>query len=274
MSDTTTLQSPKKLFTILEYVIESGGAGVTEVATETGLAKSTVHLHLQTLTDLGHVVRRDNGYHPSLQLFEWGERIRNGIEAYRRGREEVDSLAERTAELVNFGIVENSTVRLVYLRQGEEAQHRSSDASVSTEFTSDAPNVRTISENYQHALGEELPMHATAMGKAILAELPDSSVSEIIERSGLHPYTKNTISSRDELFDELEKVRSQGFAEDDEERAEGVRCIGSSICQGKEPVAALSVSVRAERLQGEYKVEIARKVIDTSNMIEIELLYQ
>lgn len=269
--ETPVLESSQKLFSILEYVIQTGGTGVTNVANATSIAKSTVHLHLQSLQATGHVVKRGNEYHPSLQLFEWGERIRNNSEPYRKGREEINSLAEETNELVNLGVLENGTVRLVHLREVKKAGTDSSASSISTEFTAGSPKVSVLSDGYEHSLGRALNIHATAMGKAMLAEMPRGDVTSIVDLHGLPAHTENTITARDSLFKELEKVRSQGFAEDNEERVDGLSCVGAAICRNDEPVAAVSISGMANQLNGEYKEELARQANNTANMIEVKL---
>lgn len=272
-NETPTLESSRKVFSILENVIEAGGGGVTEIADATSLPKSTVHLHLQSLVETGQVVKREGTYHPSLQLFEWGERIRNDIEAYREGHEEIDSLAEETNELVNLGVIEDGRVRLVYLREIEEERTESSVPSISTEFKADAPKVTVLSEDYEHALGKELDVHATAMGKAMLAKMPKEEVESIIDRHGIPQHTENTITSRDCLFEELETIRSRGYAEDREERVNGLQCIGAAICRNDQPMAAISISGPTKQWNGEHKVDLADRVMNTANVIEIKLTH-
>lgn len=272
-SDTPPLESSRKLFSILEYLIRTGGAGITDVAEATSLPKSTVHLHLQSLLATGHVVKQGDTYQPSLQLFEWGERVRHNITAYRKGREEVDSLAEESNELVNLGVIENGKVRLVYLREVRGDRSKSSVPSVSTEFKTDTPNRSVLGEDYKHIPGKTLDIHATAMGKAMLAEMPREDVEAIVESHGLPRHTDNTITSTDRLFAELESIQSKGYAKDNEERVDGLRCVAAAICDNDEPVAAVSISALSNQWHGEYSAELADRVMNTANMIEIKLTH-
>lgn len=271
--NTLELTTTEKQFRVLEYLIQADGDGVTGVADATSLPKSTVHLHLQSLIAVGHVVKRGEEYRPSLQLFEWGERVRNNVEAYRKGREEINSLAAETNELVNLGVVENGKVRLIYIHEVTEDRTDSSTPSISTEFETVAPKVTVLSENYEHAHGKELNIHATAMGKAMLAEMAREEIESIVDNHGLPLHTSNTITTSDRLFRELDTIRSRGFAEDNEEQIDGLYCVGAAVCRNDEPIAAISISGDVNQWNGEYKEELAEKAINTANVIEIKLAH-
>lgn len=272
-SDAPPLESSRKLFSILEHLVQTGGAGITDIARATSLPKSTVHLHLQSLLATGHAVKDSDTYRPSLELFEWGERVRYGIAPYRKGRAEVNSLAEKTNELVNLGVIENGKVRLVYLREISGGGSDSSAPSVSTEFEADTPDRSVLGEDYKHTPGRTLDIHATAMGKAMLAEMPREEVEAVVDAQGLPRHTDRTITSADRLFEELEEIRSEGYAEDDEERVDGLCCVAAAICDSDGPAAAVSVSVLSKQWYGEYSTELAERVTNTANMIEIKLTH-
>lgn len=272
MGDTPVLQSSEKMFSILEYLIEAGGAGVTEVANTTSIPKSTVHLHLKSLIESGYVVKSGQEYRSSLKLLELGERARQNAEVYRKGREEIDTLARETNELVNLGVLENGKVRLVYPREANDKQSTASP-SVSTEFEATRPRVSVLSEDYEHAPGTALDIHATAMGKAILANLPGEAVDRIVDRHGLHKHTDNTVSTRDELRAELESVRADGYATDIEGRIDELCCVAASISPKDDPIAAVSISGFAEQWNGEYRETLAAEVQNTARMIEIKLTH-
>jgi DNA-binding IclR family transcriptional regulator len=274
MTASTTLGSSEKQFNIIELLIQENGAGVTEIATELSIAKSTVHVHLQTLCEIGVVIQKDEEYHPSMELFKWGEQVRNNIPAYRNGRKEIDRLARETNDLVNFGIPENGKMRIIYLHDGTQLDEDSSTgAAESTQFTADPPKVKTIEEEHTHALGETLYMHASAMGKAVLSAFPEARVESIIKEQGLPAFTDNTITDRDELFDVFERIRSSGVARDREERTEGVRCVAAPIIREGTPIAAISVTGPVKRFQQENEDKIARNVLNTSNAIQAKLTY-
>lgn len=91
--------------------------------------------------------------------------------------------------------------------------------------------------------GRVLPLHCTSVGKAILAYLPQEEVDAILDRWGMEPRTPQTITSREDMYEELRKIREQGYAVDNEEETPGVRCIGVPIRNlDGYPTGAISIS--------------------------------
>jgi DNA-binding IclR family transcriptional regulator len=84
--------------------------------------------------------------------------------------------------------------------------------------------------------------HPSAAGKVLLSELSDKEIYDIYPDRTLRPFGKNTITDFEQLFKELEVVRKQGYAIDDEEYYEGVRCVGAPIRAGEKIVAAVSIT--------------------------------
>jgi IclR family acetate operon transcriptional repressor len=114
------------------------------------------------------------------------------------------------------------------------------------------------------AVGSRTPLHATGAGKALLANLPSVRRDALLERLDLRGYTAHTIVDRGVLRRTLEEVREKGYALDDEEYDEGVRCVAVAVVgpPGREPaagapVAALSISAPASRLSRQRCAEIA-----------------
>jgi DNA-binding IclR family transcriptional regulator len=270
--DTPVLQSSQKQFNILEQLTQADGAGITELSEATSLPKSTVHLHLQSLIEAGYVVKSGREYTPSLKLLRMGEQTRESVELYREGREEIDSLARETNELVNLGLFENGKVRLLYLRE-THGDRPTESPSVSTEFEATRQRVSVLSEDYGHAPGTALDIHATAMGKAILAALSRETVERIIDEHGLPRHTEQTITSYEELFAELEAIRTRGYAEDVEGRAENLYCVAAAVSNNDEPIGAVSITGISDQWNGEYQERLADKIMDTARMIEIKLAH-
>jgi len=124
-------------------------------------------------------------------------------------------------------------------------------------------------------VGSRAPAYCTAVGKAMLAELPEGEVSKIVRRWGLKPVTANTIKTATALKAELGAVRSRGYAIDDEEKEEGLRCVSAAVRghSGK-LFAAMSVSGPAFRITKERIPEIGRAVMQAANELSAELGYQ
>jgi len=113
------------------------------------------------------------------------------------------------------------------------------------------------------------------MGKAILAHLPEERIEEILDTHGLTKATPNTVASREELFDELNRIRDQGIAFDDGERIPGLRCVAAPILSNNGRVlGAISVSGPSNRVGGDYwEEELAQQVLEKVNVIELNVTY-
>jgi DNA-binding IclR family transcriptional regulator len=273
MAEPEVIDSSQKLFTVLEKVIEKGEAGVSEIARETSIPKSTTHLHLQSLLVAGCVTKRGGRYQPSLQLFEWGEKARNRTELYVVGREEVDKLTAEVQGVAKIGVLEDDIVRLAYVTESMKDNNESSKQVISTEFSADSPGDIDSGSDYRGLLGKEMELHATAIGKAVLAEMTDQRVESVVETHGLVRCTQNTITDRDALYDELTRVRDQGYAIDSGEWVEGLSCIGAAITVDSTPVGAISIAGPGSQMDGDLSDEIARQVINAANIIKVKLTH-
>jgi IclR family acetate operon transcriptional repressor len=109
--------------------------------------------------------------------------------------------------------------------------------------------------------GSRNPMHSSGIGKALLAYYDAPRLKAIIDSAGLHRFTDKTITDPDLLTEELARIRRSGFAVDDEERTEGMRCIAAPVFNVHgEPFAGLSVSGPAFRIPMNATPELGRVV--------------
>ncbi len=116
--------------------------------------------------------------------------------------------------------------------------------------------------------GTSNAIHASGIGKALLANLPEDRVKGIIASRGLDRFTDNTITDTDKLFEELAMIRRKGYAVDDEERTEGMRCIASAIFDAYgEPIAGLSVSGPTFRMPENATSEIGESVTKSAREV-------
>ncbi|MBX0323205.1 IclR family transcriptional regulator [Halomicroarcula sp. F13] len=246
-----TIDATKTSLRIIEELKRLDGAGVTTVADELGIAKSTVHNHLQTLTEEEYINCEDGVYRVGLRFLELGEYTRNRMDIYEKARPEVLALAEETGEMANAAVEEHGTGVYITRAEGTEA------VSVDT------------------YAGKRVKLHCTALGKTILAELPEDRVDEIIETHGLPERTENTITDPDELKAELDAIRDRGYAYDREERLPGLRCVAAPVVsEDGRVVAALSVSGPTTRIKGDlFHEEIPELLRSSANVIEINMAY-
>lgn len=247
-----TLQTVSTSSQVMTTLKELNGAGVTELATELGISKSTAHIHLTTLVENGLVVKRDGQYELALKLFAFGEYVRNQNPLYRHGKPQVDELADKTGQYVHIVTKENGRAVNLYQVKG--------DTSVRGEYQTTKPQQR------DH-------LHYTASGKAILAYLPEQRVDEIIDQYGLPKRTANTVTDPETLFEELATIRDRGYAYNNEEEIEGFRAIGAPIqTPNGDVLGSLSVSGPASILQGDrFKETLPEQVVNSANVIEVNI---
>ncbi|OLZ39466.1 transcriptional regulator [Natrinema saccharevitans] len=238
-------------FRIIELLMEEDGMGLSELARELDLAKSTVHRHLSTLRDLEYVTREDDVYRTGLRFLEIGERTRTRSDAYQLAEEKVADLAAETEERSQFIVEEYGQGVYIFRETGERA-------------------VRTDSE-----IGKRIPIHATAAGKAILASLSDDRIDEIIDQRGLPALTEHTTTDEDALWTELEEIRDRGYSINDQENTSGLRAIGVPVqYETGEPLGALSVSGPTHRFRGTlFDETLPNLLLGTANELELNIQY-
>lgn len=234
---------------IVEVLEERQKARVTEIADEVSFSKSTVHNYLSTLREREYVVQEGDFYRLGLRFLDLGESTRYNTNLYQIARPHVDDLADDINELVSLVTEENGQAVYIYREQG-------------------TPDV-----NFSTRVGRRIQMHCTAVGKAMLAYMPEAYVEEIVETHGLPRRTKNTITDRESLYEALEEVRETNIAFDREEYGEGLRCIATPIVQSNERIlGSISVSAPTTRMQNnEFEQETRESLKEAANVIELNV---
>ena len=245
------IKSDGTLFDIIELLRELDGAGVTELAQQLDVAKSTVHGHLTTMREYRFVVKRGQQYYLGLGFFDYGQYVRGQLDIFRSGMLAVDRLEKETGEMSWLITHEGGKAMYVYGRGGENDI-----------------NINTI-------LGTWVHMHCNSGGKAILAHLPRSETDRIIDQHGLPKRTGNTITSRSELHEELAQIREQGYALNLSEDLEGIHAIGIPLLFEGEIQGALSIAGPAHRLpKARCEGEVLDQLQAATNEIEMNLAYR
>jgi len=230
----------------------SSECSLAELCIALGLHKSTVHRLMMVLEQHRLVDKNpETGrYRLGLKLFEFGSKAIAALDPRRHARPHLDRLQRELAETVFFCILDDGQV--FYLDKVESQQ-----------------SIRTAC-----TVGSRAPAYCTAVGKAMLAELPDAEVSDIVRRWGLKAITANTITTAAALKAELKAVRSRGYAIDNEEKEQGLRCISAAVRghSGK-LFAAISVSGPAFRITKGRIPEIGHVVMRAANDLSVEFGY-
>src|SRR5437016_3518226 len=231
----------------------SSECSLAEICTTMKLHKSTVHRLMMVLEQHRLVDKNpDTGrYGLGLKLFELGSKAAGAVDFRRHAKPYLDRLQHELGETVFFCILDDGQV--FYLEKIESQQ-----------------SVRTAC-----VVGSRAPVHCTAVGKAMLAELTEAEVNEIIRQWGLKAITVNTITTSSALKAELRAIRSRGYAIDNEEKEAGLRCVSAAVRgdSGK-LLAALSVSGPAFRLTQERVPSIGKAVMQAASELSRELGYK
>lgn len=244
-----TLQSVERTFEVLEMLSGRGTMGVRELAHETGLNTTVVFRILSTLVQLGYIIKdtETDRYELTYKLLSVGERVAERNTAASLAHKKLVHLARDCGETVHF--VERSGTNIRY----------------TDKVTPDANIFATGSY-----VGLELPLAATAVGKAILSKLTDKEVRKVWENSDIIQHTPHTICDIDTLLVELADAKKTGFAYDMEERELGLMCVGVSLADYKgEYNYGISISAPVVRMTEEHMQEIRQMLSKTRDEIAV-----
>lgn len=225
----------------------------SEVARHCGLSRPTAYRLLNTLLNRGYVTpdrSQEEKYRLGYKILELSKSLLDSVELRQQALPFLQDLSRTVNETVHLAVLDRNEV--VYIEKVESNQA-----------------VRMHS-----TIGSRNPVHCTALGKAILAYLPPEPQAALLEKASLSRRTLRTITDRAELQAHLEQVRAQGFAVDDMENEDGIRCVGAPIFdhQGR-VIAALSVSGPAYRLDLERAYQLAAQVKAAGRAVSRELGY-
>lgn len=250
MGESNGVKAIRTMSRIVDLLIEEEGAGVSTIASELDLAKSSVHQQLTTLRSLNYVVKEDNKYHVGLRFLSIGDHARARHEAYHLAKPMVKQLVEECDERAQFFVEENGRAVIVYMESGE----------------------RGVKAD-RHT-GKYRYMHSSAGGKAMLAHMDRSRVESIIDQWGLPEETEATITKKDALFEELEQIREQGYAVNDEESISGIFAMAAPVVANDEVVGSFSVPGPRYRMQTDwFREELPDLLRGAANELEIKLEY-
>ncbi|MDR1109428.1 MAG: IclR family transcriptional regulator [Deltaproteobacteria bacterium] len=221
------ISSLEKGLKILEAIVENGRLSVTRAANLLGINRASSHRFITTLRDLGYVRRDGHGdYEATFKLLGLGMAQADKFEIRRMAKPFMRDLAAEFDETVNLGILDRGQV--VYLDKVESRELLRMDSGI----------------------GTSCPPHATALGKAMVAFLPQPELDEFLAGGPFEALTANTITRPAEIAAEMARIRTRGFAVDNEELALHLYCVAAPIFDlNGYPSFALSVSGPASRVK-------------------------
>lgn len=213
------VQSVARAAEIVNCFRSSNELGISEIANEMDLNKSTVFGLVNTLVRYGYLEQTDNKkYRLGISLFELGNLVLSRIDIREDTKRVCSALVQKYPATLHIATQDAGEV--IYLDKLERG-----DSLIS------ASNI-----------GRRAPMHCTGVGKAMLAYLPEKYLKDYIFKAPLKRLTQNTITTRKELLKELDAVRASGYAVDREEIELGLTCIAAPILQ-RDGMPELAVSL-------------------------------
>ncbi|WP_436789778.1 IclR family transcriptional regulator [Yinghuangia sp. YIM S10712] len=218
------VQSLERAFDLLEVIADAGGVlGLSDLASRSGLPMPTIHRLVRTLVRTGYL-RQDSSRRYALgpRLIRLGESAGRLLGSWARPY--LAELMESTGETANLAVLESGEV--VYVGQ-VPSRH----------------SMRMFTE-----VGRRVQPHCTAVGKVLLAQLPDDQAARALGPGPLTAHTAFTVTDPAELLRQFAAIRQQGYAIDDQEQELGVRCIAVAV-PGAPTATAMSVSGPEGRLR-------------------------
>ena len=222
------MKSLSKALDTIDAVAEAGSVGIRELATITGLPPSTTHRIVATLVRK-HYFQQDpvtKRYSLSFRFLELGSKVQQQTHLTSIAHPHLERLMAETRESINLAVRDRDSA--VYL---DIVQSKYSMLQLFTRP------------------GARVPLYATGVGKLFLSQMSVSDLDAYLQRVALTPFTRYTLIERNKIIDNLKQIRTKGFAVDNEEMEEGVRCVAACVFDyNGQPAASVSITGAAMRV--------------------------
>lgn len=249
---TATLKTVDKALNAVDFLAVFGGkVGVRELAEYLSIDKSSMHRLLTTLEQHGYVAQDPitGKYQLGTRVFEVGAVLLNQINLRAAAHAHLERLARETGEGVHLAVESADQCAYVDKIEGEKALRSSSQ------------------------LGWRQPLHCTALGKVLLAYLPDHRIDHLLRTEELKPLTPYTITDPDRLVAQLSEIRRTGIALDHQEIEVGLCCVAAPIFgTGGQVVGAVSIAGPVQRFGPERLPQLSQLVRRTAKAISRDLI--
>lgn len=239
MRDRQFISSLERGLKILEILGEASmPLSLTEVAKRTRLTKTTIQRFLHTLFAIGYVTRDENKkYSLTPKVLSLGFNFLNKSALTKLVRPHIDDLSLALEKTINLAVLDGFEV--VYLYRKE---------------------VRRFLK-YDLGPGSRLPAYCTAAGKILLAGLPDDNLLKILEINDLNPITPKTITSKERLWEEIEKTRKRGYSICDRELSMDLYSMAFPLLdkEGK-TIAAINITMSAGSANARFRKDLINRL--------------
>ncbi|MCB2169292.1 MAG: IclR family transcriptional regulator [Deltaproteobacteria bacterium] len=247
-----TIERAAFIFDILSQF--PNGLSLGELARKTNLPKGTAHRLLSSMAYFDFIRQEPTtkNYHLGFKLADLGNLLLTQIDLRSQARSFLINLSETVKETVHLVVLDKD--KALYIDK--------------VDLHPKASGLHMVSR-----LGSRIALHCSSVGKVLLAHMGKTDAEKLISGIGLTKRTQNTISDPEELMQHLSFVRENGYAIDDEENEEGIRCVAAPIRNGNCKVeAAVSISGPTTRItMDRIETELKKLICETANNISIQL---
>lgn len=244
------MKTTVKSLEILEMIREEQPVRVTDVAEAFDMNRGSAYTHLATLKEFGYANEEDGKYWLGAPLIRLGQTAKTQCPVLQAASSIVSEVANETNERTQFFMEEQG--KLWYI--SGDSGNRGIDTGVD--------------------VGTAVPIHATASGKAVLANVTPEKREEMIQDIGFEEYNSNTITDYDALMEEVETVRDRGFAISQQEITDYLNSVAVPITSSEaSSVGALCIIGPAQYLKPEYmKNELVDELMAYANKLEVDVM--
>ncbi len=246
------IQVADRLFLALETLASEGPMGLQDISTSLGLNKSTTHRVLNSLIYMGYVKQdaATSKYRLSFKIWEIANQLLSKIDVVEIARPFIKELVSTIEETVH--LVQLDGINCIYIDKAES-------------YT----NTIRMASN----VGKSIPLYCSGVGKALLANMPDEKIQAIWEQSDITRHTEHTITDFSSFMEEIQLIRTQGYALDNEENEKGVRCMAVALTNHRgTPLYAFSISAPLNRMSDQRILDLAPHVLETKKQLQEYLL--
>ncbi|OLN21964.1 IclR family transcriptional regulator [Domibacillus antri] len=251
MERENVVKSVARALDIIALVSASrNGLGVTEIANQMDINKSSVFRTLATLMQYGYIEQNEETgrYRIGYAFLDVSSRLLDSLDVRSEAQPVLKQLEDETNEVVHLVVYDRGEVVYIEKLDGHEALRMHSK------------------------VGKRAPVHCTSVGKAILAHLPAAEVIDILDRKGMPVHTEHTITSKQTFLEELTNVKKNGYALDLEENEPGIRCIAAPVFDHNGNVAAaVSISGPTLRMTDDRIKTLQKRMIEAGARISKRL---
>jgi len=244
------IKSIVKAFNLMEILATKNEFQLAELCRLLKCPKTTVHRMLLTLESLGYVQQnpKNLGYMASIKVFHLAGKVVQNLNFIEIARPLMIELSEKSSETINLGTLDG--LDIICVDKVESKYHLKLD----------------------QPIGSRARAYHTGMGKAVLAYLSEEERARLFLKHGISPGTSKSLKTISAIEKDLQKVREQGYAVDDEEYITGVRCVGAPIFDhNAKVIAGLSIAGPSLRIKEKNIESLAKLVAETAAFVSNRL---